>query len=147
MTCWRRVFKKIIPASLENKNEKVPKPGETVCDYVITTRNKMKDKRQRTAVKDENGKRSWVPWHRQEIWQVLVTSDVGLMTIQLCGFVTGQPTGWIFGGCATGTVLHLDEDTLFEFSHCTKLGQITMTIDRIKFKFFSKSERKKTDIT
>lgn len=86
--------------------------------------NKMRDQRQRTAITDENGKGSRVSWYREEIWQVFVTSDVDLMTIQLCGFIIDQSAEWVLCGCATGALLHAslfypDAGMLFEISRFT----------------------------
>lgn len=81
------------------------------------------------------------------------------MTIQLCGFMADQPTevvdqthrGEFSGAVPQALSFQLPCSTwmktiLLEFSHCTKLGQITTMTGRIKFKFFSGSKRKKTEI-
>ena len=71
----------------------MPQPSKTA--YECYSKLWRKGHQRQNSFNNANSKRNRESWHRQEIWQIFVAFDVGLMTIQLCGFVVDQPREWI----------------------------------------------------
>lgn len=110
-------------------------PARPYITMVQQTINEMRSQKQRAAVNYKIGKRNRVSW--QGIWQVIVTVDVDLMTIQFCRVVVAQPQEnslWL--SCRhhpSRLPVLLEWRHSFQNFTLHKLRQTTMPINRIKF--------------